>query len=247
MQLKPRFIATVEEWSKYCGDLTRELCKEDSYATAVHFGKPEIFPCTVVVDFKREDPNNHQNQFTFRHSILNEVQESGDLRPIFNIIISNQRESNAVVELAKKHKLKLNAQEGYMYPHIVCVDFTDYDPAVKEMLTKIFEKQRGIMDRFYDINNMTLEDKMRETHRFLTAIQCEVVEILHEKGGIEKIWKNWKKSGSDPDIPYIHRECIDILHFLVEILIIWGADAKKTFEVYMDKNKENHARYDGKY
>ena len=115
-------------------------------------------------------------------------------------------------------------------------------------LDKIVELQSALMTRL-GINPevMSLDNKMRETHRFLTAIICEVVEILHEKGGVELAWKNWKKSGEPANQDYIKRELIDILHFTVELLILWGADADEIFAIYVDKNHENHARQDRSY
>jgi hypothetical protein len=117
----------------------------------------------------------------------------------------------------------------------------------KDRLQQIVELQKSIMKRFYDVDRLTMEQKCQETLRFLTAVQCEVVEILHEDGGIVKYWKNWKKSAKEPDTEYVLRELIDILHFTLEMLILWGATPEKIYDVYVDKNKENHARYDGKY
>ena len=124
---------------------------------------------------------------------------------------------------------------------------TAIDIGQQDKLETIVELQRAIMKRFGLDGELSPEKKLQETHRFLTAIICEVVEILHEKGGIEKGWKNWETSGQDPDPAYIKKELIDILHFTIELLILWGADAEEIFRVYSAKNAENHKRYDTGY
>lgn len=48
-------------------------------------------------------------------------------------------------------------------------------------------------------------------------------------------------------LEYLQNEWIDILHFWVQGAQELGLDSKKTLELYLNKNKENHARQDEGY
>jgi dimeric dUTPase (all-alpha-NTP-PPase superfamily) len=127
-----------------------------------------------------------------------------------------------------------------------------------DRLAEIVAKQRVIVDRWMDLPNMSIEDKEKKTQEFLLAIIAEVGEILNgEKGGEDtesKLkgtgairWKSWKKQQDEPDPDYVKTELIDIFHFVLELLIIWGADADEIYTRYLGKNKVNIERYKNGY
>ena len=127
-----------------------------------------------------------------------------------------------------------------------------------DRLAYVVAKQKAIVDRFMDLQSMSTEDKEKKTQEFLLAIIAEVGEILngetdgeHVNSGIKGSgairWKSWKKQQGEPNSDYIKTELIDILHFVLELLIIWGADADEIYARYTGKNAENMKRYDNGY
>lgn len=124
---------------------------------------------------------------------------------------------------------------------------------MRDKLEAIVDLQRVIAERFHRLETMTVEEKEKATAEYLTAIVAEVGEILNGddingiKGQGAIRWKSWKKNVQPPDPDYIKTELIDILHFTLEMLLIWGADAEEIHRRYVGKNQENLARYKNGY
>lgn len=129
---------------------------------------------------------------------------------------------------------------------------------MEDRLAIVVAKQKAIVDRWMDLQKMTTEDKEKKTQEFLLAIMAEIGEILngetdgeHVKSGIKGSgairWKSWKTQQGEPNPDYIKTELIDILHFVLELLIIWGANDQEIFDRYVGKNAENMKRYDSGY
>lgn len=119
----------------------------------------------------------------------------------------------------------------------------------EDRLSDIVDLQRTIAARFHNLDGMTVEEKEKATFEYLTAVVAEVGEILNGddirgvKGQGAIRWKSWKKNVQPPDPDYIKTELIDILHFTLEMLLIWGADSDEIYRRYVGKNQENLARY----
>lgn len=124
---------------------------------------------------------------------------------------------------------------------------------MQDRLQDIVGLQRIIAARFHNLETMTLEEKEKATAEYLLAITAEVGEILNGddirgvKGQGAIRWKSWKKNVAPPDPDYIKTELIDIFHFTLEMLLIWGADAEEIHRRYVGKNQENLARYNSGY
>lgn len=124
---------------------------------------------------------------------------------------------------------------------------------MQDKLDDIVNLQARIAIRFHAIGDMTIEEKEKATLEYLTAIVAEVGEILNGddikgiKGQGAIRWKSWKKNVKPADPEYVKTELIDILHFTLETLLIWGCDAEEIHRRYVDKNQENLARYDANY
>lgn len=122
-----------------------------------------------------------------------------------------------------------------------------------DRLEDIIAAQRAIAVRFHDLPRMTLEEKEKATAQYLLAITAEIGEILNGddihgvKGQGAIRWKSWKKNVTPADPDYIKTELIDILHFTLEMLLIWGADSSEIYRRYLNKNQENVARYKNGY
>jgi len=67
-----------------------------------------------------------------------------------------------------------------------------------------------------------------------TALACETTELLDALP-----WKPWKKSYVEVDLHNVHLEIVDIFHFVLELALIWGMDAKLIHEIYLKKMQEN--------
>ena len=123
----------------------------------------------------------------------------------------------------------------------------------EDRLNDIVDLQRMIAIKFHALESMTVEEKERATFEYLTAIVAEVGEILNGddingiKGQGAIRWKSWKKTVQPPDPNYVKTELIDILHFTLEMLLIWGCDAEEIYKRYVGKNQENLARYKNGY
>jgi hypothetical protein len=123
----------------------------------------------------------------------------------------------------------------------------------EDMLQMLVTVQTSILERFYNIKGMTPDERDKWTHQFLTAVTAETGEILNgeNKDGFKGLWaikwKSWKKDQENGDPEYVKTELIDIMLFTMEMLILWGCDAKEIFGRYMAKAKENHQRYDNNY
>jgi hypothetical protein len=126
-----------------------------------------------------------------------------------------------------------------------------------DRLAYIVAKQKEIVDRWMDLKTMSVEDKEKKTQEFLLAITAEIGEILNGESDGEHVgatkgqgairWKSWKTQTTPPNPDYIKTELIDILHFTLELLLIWGADADEIYSRYVGKNAENQKRYKDGY
>ena len=117
----------------------------------------------------------------------------------------------------------------------------------QDSLANIFHYQRQLMDvlgvpaldekrdplKTLPVNEFT---KMltRYSQDCVTAVTCESTELLDALP-----WKHWKKSYEKIDLNNVQIEIIDLLHFVLELAIIWGMDAKQVHELYIKKLREN--------
>ena len=122
------------------------------------------------------------------------------------------------------------------------------------MFEGIFELQQRLMDKLgipaIDIRGREIKLDITDFIRMLTcfsqtcttALSCEITELLDALP-----WKPWKKSYKEVDLNNIHIEIVDMLHFVVELAIIWGMDAGKVFDLYRKKMQENIDRQNKGY
>lgn len=128
-------------------------------------------------------------------------------------------------------------------------------PNAKDQLDGIFELQAKFMEELGvpAINLKTRLDSKIPVNEFIkmltsftqtctTAVACETTELLDALP-----WKPWKKSYKEVDLNNVHIEIIDILHFVIEIAIIWGLDARSLYNLYMKKMQENIDRQNKGY
>jgi dimeric dUTPase (all-alpha-NTP-PPase superfamily) len=112
-----------------------------------------------------------------------------------------------------------------------------------DKLNDIVEQQKTLMDRLGIITHERSDtEAQRETKDLLFAICCELGET-----GDEINWKPWKRTIKPINLKLLRTELIDIFHFIMELMIIWGMDAEMIYLAYCDKMKENNARQDRGY
>lgn len=128
-----------------------------------------------------------------------------------------------------------------------------------DKLEQIIEMQRKLMDRlgvvsfnpgFRDERQIMREEEhapqsltvQRQTMEMLHAITCEIGEISDEIN-----WKPWKSQRKDVDLDALYTELMDVVHFILEICLMWGMTADDIFKFYEAKNQINHERQDKNY
>jgi dimeric dUTPase (all-alpha-NTP-PPase superfamily) len=124
---------------------------------------------------------------------------------------------------------------------------------MQDKLEDIVARQLIIANKFHDIASMDQKAKETLTVEMIVAILAELGELLNGddingvKGQGALRWKHWKTQTTPADPDYIKTELIDILHFTVEALLIWGCSADEIHSRYVGKNQENLARYKANY
>lgn len=105
----------------------------------------------------------------------------------------------------------------------------------------LMEAQKKFMEELgINVNDLSEKEVEVNTVYMITAILSELGELLE---GFN--WKPWKKQKivmRDTERKYLLYEGVDILHFLLEIFILWGFDAKDVKEAYYSKMRENSRR-----
>lgn len=109
------------------------------------------------------------------------------------------------------------------------------------MLDQIVENQKRFASKFCDFDNLTLEEKQKWTKEYVVCMLDELSEVL---GWIN--WKHWKKEKPVNELE-IKYELIDLLHFLIDTMLVWNMTAEDIFSMYRAKNWENHRRQNEGY
>ena len=122
-----------------------------------------------------------------------------------------------------------------------------------DKLANMMAKQRVIMERLGIPSSMSQLEKEQATAKMIMAIVAELGEILNGewvngvKGTGAIRWKEWKKQAAAADPDYIKGEIIDLLHFVLEMCLLWDCSAEEVYSRYSGKQRENLARYKNGY
>ena len=92
------------------------------------------------------------------------------------------------------------------------------------------------------IVNASMREREYFTKENVVYIIDECTEIL---GWIN--WKPWKRTRKDVNIEEVKFEIIDVLHFWVNLCLIWGITPDDVYRYYFHKQKINIKRQDDKY
>lgn len=77
----------------------------------------------------------------------------------------------------------------------------------------------------------------------LNSASQEIGEVIQTM----KNWKSWKSTEMPTDVNHFKEEMIDVLHFLIEAMILSGFTPDEMYELYFKKNEVNHFRQESKY
>lgn len=151
-----------------------------------------------------------------------------------NNVDLRQRRVLKYIDLAEKYKTL--AQE---YSNKT-VEFERYKKQ-PGMLEELFDLQKVMQDRINDdkLPNL-LPERIPMT---VTSIIGELGEILEE----EQAWKDWKENPEKPDLDNLRMEVADLWHFVINLTLYLGMDARDLYEEFVDKNEVNHERQDNNY
>lgn len=148
------------------------------------------------------------------------------------------------------------------------LELTEKYENVTHHLTALMELQKDIQENVYGYDFEALANgPMKDLREFWDwnyhAIQDELREAYDALGGIHDgiknaAWKPWKKDHakmkdmklsemSERDLKELKFELVDLQHFVFNMMISIGMDAKDLYEYYWSKNMENRARQERGY
>jgi len=107
-----------------------------------------------------------------------------------------------------------------------------------DKLEHIFELQKGFQDKIKRERNLEFTPDQWIQKQTLAMIS-ELAELLDE------VNFKWWKNPHELNNANIREELSDILHFFISMCLEAGMTADDLYNVYVGKNKENHARQDG--
>ena len=94
----------------------------------------------------------------------------------------------------------------------------------------------------FGIISAPIEEKEYYTKENLVYIIDECTEILDWIN-----WKPWKRTRKEVNVEEVKYEIIDILHFWVNLCLIWGIDVDDVYRYYFHKQRINVKRQDTGY
>ncbi len=109
-----------------------------------------------------------------------------------------------------------------------------------DKLEEIFFLQKafdGELHKNRHLDDISFDDWMQKE---TLAIVSELCEMLRETNF--KWWKNHTQTNMEA----IKEELVDVLHFFVSMCLKTGMDAEELHKRYLNKNKENFDRQQGK-
>ena len=80
------------------------------------------------------------------------------------------------------------------------------------------------------------------TKENILALEDELHEVL---GCLN--WKPWRRTKKKIDVEHLREELIDCLHFMIELMMIWGLNPRTVLETYSRKHEINLKRQSGGY
>lgn len=109
-----------------------------------------------------------------------------------------------------------------------------------DRLEEIFALQKSFNDEVIHTRGLEKVTDDEWIQKYMMAMFVEMGEMMDETN--YKWWKNPKTVNSDA----VKEELVDVLHFFVSICLRAGMTAEELHRLYLEKNKENILRQQGK-
>ena len=106
-------------------------------------------------------------------------------------------------------------------------------------LRKIWESQAAFQVNFVDLENMTLEEKIKFTKENMLALHRELGELLNELP-----WKPHRAKDKNYDIDNVQEEMIDCFKYMINLALTWGLTPETFVELFNKKTAIVQARFD---
>lgn len=110
-----------------------------------------------------------------------------------------------------------------------------------DMLQEIFERQVLLQQRLGNMPFFSDDARQQYINIMTIALVDEIFEAIRETK-----FKPWKKQQVFNDEKF-KEELIDAVHFMVNLCLASGMDAKEVHARFIHKNDENHSRQDKGY
>lgn len=108
-----------------------------------------------------------------------------------------------------------------------------------DLLNQIVEEQRDSQRLFYDIDNLSVPEKVAQTKEHILSLHRELGEVLNEIP-----WKTHRANTGEYDELKIQEELIDCFKYLMNVCIIWGMDAEVLHKTFMAKSAIVRQRFE---
>jgi dimeric dUTPase (all-alpha-NTP-PPase superfamily) len=105
------------------------------------------------------------------------------------------------------------------------------------MLEEMMALQKNFGKKFIAFGSLSVEDQEKWTKELTQCCASELQEIL---GCVN--WKHWKQKQYPIDELSLKYELVDLWHFVMSLMLVWGMTPLDLFSMYITKNRENHDR-----
>jgi dimeric dUTPase (all-alpha-NTP-PPase superfamily) len=115
-------------------------------------------------------------------------------------------------------------------------------------LRLVFNKQIALNKKIgFDLLKIREDQFEREkfTKEYVLAMHCELTEFSDWTNF--KIWRKTRHVYDDQRLKELRIELIDLLHFLINLMILWEMTPEMLEEIFLEKNAENHNRQERGY
>jgi len=106
-------------------------------------------------------------------------------------------------------------------------------------LAEIWQVQKEFQKNFYDLENLSEEEKIKLTKEFILSMHRELGEVLNEIP-----WKLHRANSKEYSNEHIQEELIDVQKFLLNLFLIWGMTPETFYDIFMKKSAIVQTRYD---
>lgn len=89
--------------------------------------------------------------------------------------------------------------------------------------------------------DLSAEQKQQLTKEHVLAGIVEATEVLDQVN-----WKPWK-AAKQVNKPHLQEEVVDLMHFTMNLVVLWFDSWDEFMQMYRIKNDENHRRQDRGY